>query len=73
VKRATGLDFPADRLPRRAGDPPTLVADPRKAHEQLGWRATHSSITNIVKTAWNWHRRPERFSGDRLDTISGQR
>jgi UDP-arabinose 4-epimerase len=63
VKRVTGLDFPVVHLPRRAGDPPALVADPRKAHELLGWHAAFSSIANIVETAWNWQRRRDLLLG----------
>jgi len=40
---------------RRAGDPPTLVADVEKTFEQLNWKPMHSSIDNIVKTAVKWY------------------
>ena len=39
--------------PRRAGDPPALVADPTRAQQVLGWKASRS-LTEIVATAWNW-------------------
>ncbi|MFZ0816876.1 MAG: UDP-glucose 4-epimerase GalE [Candidatus Sulfotelmatobacter sp.] len=42
--------------PRRAGDPPVLVADPRRAQSVLGWKAERS-LTEIVSTAWQWHKR----------------
>lgn len=42
--------------PRRSGDPPALVADPSRAHQLLGWRATRS-LSDIVATAWNWSQR----------------
>jgi len=38
---------------RRPGDPPALVADPRKAQELLQWKASHS-LRDIIATAWNW-------------------
>lgn len=41
--------------PRRAGDPPALYADPSHAAEFLGWRATGSSLEEIVSSAWRWH------------------
>ena len=41
--------------PRRAGDPPALVASPEKALRVLGWKATQSDIDNIISTAWAWH------------------
>jgi UDP-glucose-4-epimerase GalE len=41
--------------PRRAGDPPVLVADASKAAEALGWKPQHSRLDAIVQDAWNWH------------------
>jgi UDP-glucose 4-epimerase len=56
VRRVTGVNIAARRLPRRAGDPPRLVADPQRAHTLLGWRAARSSLAEIVESAWRWHR-----------------
>jgi UDP-arabinose 4-epimerase len=55
-----GVAIPHDRVPvhdgpRRAGDPPTLVADSRRAHRILGWAPQRSSLESIVQSAWNWH------------------
>lgn len=44
--------------PRRAGDPPALVADARRAAAEMGWRCRHSDIETILASAWNWHNRP---------------
>jgi UDP-glucose 4-epimerase len=44
--------------PRRAGDPPQLVADPSMAQRVLGWKAEFQDIRRIVDTAWAWHQRP---------------
>jgi UDP-glucose 4-epimerase len=52
----TGHPIPARFMPRRPGDPPRLVADYTKARTVLGWQPAQSRITNIVKTAWQWHR-----------------
>ncbi|MCC6578868.1 MAG: UDP-glucose 4-epimerase GalE [Phycisphaeraceae bacterium] len=41
--------------PRRPGDPPALVADPRKLKEQLGWKPKYTNIRDVVATAWKWH------------------
>ena len=41
--------------PRRAGDPPTLIADVDKTLRELNWRPQHSAIDNIVKTAVQWY------------------
>ncbi len=40
--------------PARPGDPPTLVADSSLAHDHLGWAPKHSSLEEIVSTAWKW-------------------
>lgn len=53
VERVTGMKVPHAIAPRRAGDPPQLVADPRKAAEVLGWKAQRS-LEQIVTTAWQW-------------------
>ena len=57
VMKTTGTRFAVNRLPRRPGDPPALVADPAKANRILNWRACHSGIDEIVTSAWNWHHR----------------
>lgn len=50
----TGLPCPLVVGQRRAGDPPVLTANARKAKEILNWEPVHSSLENIVKTAWQW-------------------
>ena len=39
--------------PRRAGDPPVLVADATRAQQVLGWKATRT-LPDIVSSAWKW-------------------
>jgi UDP-arabinose 4-epimerase len=56
VEKVAGNKVPQKIAPRRAGDPPALYADPSKALAQLGWKATQSSIAEIVESAWRWHR-----------------
>src|SRR5438445_12141756 len=55
VERTSGCYFPVREAECRAGDPPCLVADGRKAKELLGWEPRHSSLAEIVETAWQWH------------------
>jgi UDP-glucose-4-epimerase GalE len=57
VERASGCDVPVREVERRAGDPPFLVADGTKAKELLGWKPRHSSLDEIIQTAWQWHAR----------------
>lgn len=55
VARASGRPVPALEAPRRAGDPPALVAAPGRARELLGWAPVHSDLEQIVTTALRWH------------------
>ena len=57
VRNVTGKKFTVREVPRRPGDPPELVASVERSRELLGWTAVHSSLSHIVETAWNWHRR----------------
>jgi UDP-glucose 4-epimerase len=42
---------------RRPGDPATLIASPEKIIAELGWKPKYSEIGEIVRTAWEWHRK----------------
>jgi UDP-glucose 4-epimerase len=42
IGRALGRDVSYEVAPRRAGDPPSLVASADRAHSELGWRARYS-------------------------------
>ncbi|MGA9172745.1 MAG: UDP-glucose 4-epimerase GalE [Thermoactinomyces sp.] len=42
--------------PRRAGDPPVLVADSQSLREHLGWKPKYSDLQTIIKSAWKWHK-----------------
>ena len=57
VERVTGRKVPRREVGRRAGDPPSLVADASRAGAVLSWRPRMSDLDSIVGTAWNWHRR----------------
>jgi UDP-arabinose 4-epimerase len=53
VEEVTGKSVPRKMAPRRAGDPPALVANPAKAQTLLQWKATRG-LHDVVATAWNW-------------------
>jgi UDP-glucose 4-epimerase len=42
---------------RRAGDPPSLVADNRRIRTTLGWQPRLDHLPTIVKTALDWERK----------------
>ena len=56
-RKVTGKDIPIVNQPRRAGDPPRLIASAQKARSVLGWRPQFEQIHDIVSSAWNWHLR----------------
>jgi UDP-glucose 4-epimerase/UDP-arabinose 4-epimerase len=58
VGRAVGRPVPHAIGARRAGDPPSLVADPRRAEAFLGWRAGRSDLDAIVADALRWESAP---------------
>mgnify|MGYP003704935885 CR=1 FL=1 len=50
IEKASGSRIEVQEHPRRAGDPPRLVADISRAQSQLGWRPRQSDINRIVKS-----------------------
>ena len=56
VEHITGHKVPTQITPRRPGDPPELVADPRLAEKLLKWKARRS-LDEIIASAWKWAQR----------------
>lgn len=46
---------------RREGDPPILIGNSSKAEKILGWKREFCDIIEIVRTAYNWHKKQRRF------------
>jgi UDP-glucose 4-epimerase len=42
--------------PRRAGDPPILVASSERAMRELAWRPRHAGLEEMIGSAWAWRR-----------------
>jgi len=57
VEEVSGKKVPYLIGERRPGDPAILVAQCARAREVLGWSPSHSSLREIVETAWRWHSR----------------
>lgn len=53
--QVTGRPVPVQESARRAGDPAILIADPSRARQMLDWCPVHSSLEEIVTTAWKWY------------------
>jgi len=60
ARRVTGKQFTVNFAARRAGDPPSLVADASKARRILGWQPARADIEGIVRDAWNFEQRRPR-------------
>jgi UDP-glucose 4-epimerase len=60
VERVTGKRLNVREQPRRAGDPPSLVARADRIRAQLGWRPRLDDLDTIVRTAYSWEQRLQR-------------
>jgi len=67
AEEVTGKKVPVKEGPRRAGDPPALVASAEKIQRELGWKPRHTDLRSILETAWNWHRRHPKGFDDRVN------
>jgi UDP-glucose 4-epimerase len=54
ARRVTGKAIPEQIGPRRAGDPPRLVASSELIRKELGWQPQHADLESIVASAWHW-------------------
>jgi UDP-glucose-4-epimerase GalE len=64
VEAVTGMAVPFVERPRRAGDPPELVADASLVRREWGWEPKYREFEQVVETAWNWHRtHPNGYGG----------
>ncbi len=66
VERVTGRQMKRATGPRRAGDPPQLVAQAGKAASVLGWTAARSSIDEIISDAVRWHSIDGQYLAERV-------
>ena len=70
VETIVGVKIPVEIVARRQGDPDILVANNTKAKEFLGWEPTHSDLSNIIQTAWNWEKNNKsRFTSNILPKV----
>ncbi len=58
ARRITGHPIPAVEAPRRPGDPARLVASPARIQRELGWQPKHSTLDEIITSAWEWQQGP---------------
>lgn len=54
ARRVTGRKIEVIEAPRRAGDPPELVASSEKIRAELGWKPEKPSLEAMISDAWTW-------------------
>lgn len=54
TEAAVGHQVAVTYGPRRAGDPPTLVASNVRAGERLGWEPRRGTLEEMIGSAWRW-------------------
>ena len=57
VNRINGKPIAVEEYPRRAGDPPALIAAVDKIHDTFKWTPKYDDLDVIVKTSLDWERR----------------
>jgi len=62
VERASGRAVQRVDAPRRAGDPPSLVAEADRIVDTLGWKPRHNDLDGIVRDALAWEAQLARRS-----------
>ncbi len=63
-RQVTGHEIPEVVGTRRAGDPPELVADSRRAQSLLDWKPKFTHVDQVVASAWKWHKSHPNGYGD---------
>jgi UDP-glucose 4-epimerase len=57
ARKVTGRPIPTRIEGPRAGDPPSLVADAKRATAVLGWKPTTSDLASILRSQWEWRQK----------------
>ncbi|NVJ91195.1 MAG: UDP-glucose 4-epimerase GalE [Methylocystaceae bacterium] len=57
AEKVSGEPFPVHVGPRRAGDPPSLIANSNKIRSDLQWEPKYDDLSVIVKTALDWEKK----------------
>lgn len=57
IRVQTGEAVPYVLRERRGGDPSILISDPNKAKSELRFKARHSDLPSVIRSAWAWHQK----------------
>jgi UDP-glucose 4-epimerase len=61
ARAITGKTITATDWERRDGDPPVLIGSSDRAKMELKWKPRYDDPAVIIRTAWNWHKKPEQY------------
>ena len=56
ARAVTNRPVPVVEGPRRAGDAVRLVSGSQRAKQELGWNPFRSTLDEMIRDAWRWHR-----------------
>jgi len=57
MKKISGVNFKVDIVPRRIGDPSTLISDNNKIKTKMNWVPKYNDLELICKTVINWEKK----------------
>jgi UDP-glucose 4-epimerase len=60
VRRVSGKPLTVNEEPRRAGDPPTLIARAERIRSVLGWKPQLDDLDGIVRNSLHWEEKLQR-------------
>jgi UDP-glucose 4-epimerase len=60
AQNVTGKEIKVTETDRRQGDPPILVGSSQRARELLGWKPKYDDLSQIISTAWRWHKKDNK-------------
>ena len=69
ARRVTGRPIPTRIEGPRAGDPPRLVADPKRAEQVLGWKPAMSDLGSILRSQWDWRQKHPRGHAEKKESL----
>ena len=56
-RQVSGQEIPVVEGKRRSGDPAVLIANPKRAREELCWTPKKQQLETIIESAWKWRKK----------------
>lgn len=71
VAEITGRKLTLRSVERREGDPAVLCANPKKIMKEMSWKPLHSSLREIIESAWVWKQKSRAAAACRAKKAGG--